>query len=40
MLENGIEDPAGGAAISAVQRHKIEADPKGQQDCQGPKHFP
>ena|ERR1041384_5095665 len=40
MLESRIEDPAGGAAISAVQRDKIEADPKGQQECDDPKHSP
>jgi hypothetical protein len=40
MLDGGINDPAGGADKPAVQRDKIEADPKGQQDCQDPKHCP
>jgi hypothetical protein len=40
MLDSMIEDPAGDAAVSAVQRNKIEADSKSQQDCQDPKHSP
>ena len=40
MLDSIIEDLAGSAAIPAVQHNEIDANPKGQQECDDPKHSP